>query len=231
MYPDELIDDLIAETGLDSTSRALEIGCGTGKLTRSLVARGLDVTCVEPGANLAAVAQRIVPDARIVVARFEDWTPDDTYDVIACATAWHWLDPAVAPAKAHRLLRTGGTLAVIGTHHVIPHDADPFFIRMQEAYRAIGEGVDEFPGPEDIRHDDAVALRATGLFDVRDLAYLRVIEYDADSYIDVLNTYSGHIAMTDDERATIFDGVRRFAGDEKIRKHHLFCLHLATKIG
>lgn len=231
MYPEELVDDLVAATGLDRTSRVLEIGCGTGKLTRALVARGLDVTGVEPGANLAAVARRVVPEARIIVARFEDWTSDDTYDVIACATAWHWLDPAVAPAKAHGLLRAGGTLAVIGTHHVFPSDADPFFERMQEAYRAIGQGIDEFPAPEDIRHDDAVRLRATGLFNVRDLAYLRVIEYDAKSYIDVLNTYSRKIAMTDEERATIFNGVRRFAGDDKIRKHHLFCLHLATKLG
>ena len=59
---------------------------------------------------------------------------------------------------------------------------------------------------------------------------MRVIEYDAESYIDVLRTYSGHIAMTDEERETIFDGVRRLTGSRLIRKHHLFCLHIARKI-
>jgi SAM-dependent methyltransferase len=224
-YPDELVDDLVA---VIDGGRVLEIGCGTGKLTAALVARGVDVTCIEPGANLAAIARRHAP---VMVERFEDWVPDGAYDVIACATAWHWLDPDVAPGKAHAILRPGGTLAVIGTHHVFPPDADPFFRAVQLAYDAIGHGVDEFPDIDDIRHDDAVALRATGSFDVEDRGYPRTITYDAESYIDVLNTYSGHIAMTEDERQTIFDSVRRLAGDGVISKHHLFCLHLARKVG
>jgi 2-polyprenyl-3-methyl-5-hydroxy-6-metoxy-1,4-benzoquinol methylase len=153
--------------------RILEIGCGTGQLTRALVARGRDVTCVESAAHLASVARRTAPGARIVVSRFEDWEPDGLYDAVCCATAWHWLDPGAATRKVHGLLRPGGVLALIGT-----------------------------------------------------------LDYDAESYIDGLGTYSGHIAMTDDERATIFDGVRRLAPPGRtIRKHHLFCLHLATKVG
>ena len=227
LYPDELVDAIPGRL-------VLEIGCGTGQLTRALVARGFDVTCVESGANMAAVARRTAPDARIVVSRFEDWEPDGVYDTVCSATAWHWLDPEVAPGKVHGLLRPGGALAVIGTHHVVPPDADPFFRDIQSAYAAIGDGipVDDLPDVDDIRHDDAVRLRATGLFDVEDRAWVRVIEYDAESYIDVLGTYSGHIAMTDDERATIFDAVRRLAPPGRtIRKHHLFCLHLARKIG
>jgi SAM-dependent methyltransferase len=225
LYPDELVAAIPGH-------RILEIGCGTGQLTRALVARGVDVTCIEAGPHLAAVAARTVPAARIVVSRFEDWEPDGTYDAVCCATAWHWLDPEIAPRKVHDLLRPGGVLAVIGTHHVVPPEADPFFRNIQEAYSAIGDGVDELPDVGDIRHDDAIGLRATGLFDVEDLGWVRVLEYDAESYIDVLGTYSGHIAMTDDERATIYDGVRRLSPPGRvIRKHHLFCLHLARKIG
>lgn len=226
-YPTELVDDLVAAL---PGPRVLEIACGTGKLTRELVARGLDVSCVEIGANMAAVARREAPTARVEVGRFEDWEPDGTYDAVCCATAWHWLDPVVAPRKVHGLLRPGGVLAVIGTHHVFPPDEDAFFREMQHAYDAIGEATNEFPDVDDIRHDDAVALRETGLFDVDDRGYLRVIEYDAESYIDVLNTYSGHIAMSDDERQTIFDAVRRLAGDRVVGKHHLFCLHLARRV-
>jgi SAM-dependent methyltransferase len=223
-YPDELVDDLIAAL---PGPRVLEIGCGTGKLTRALVARGVDVVCIEPGANLAAIAARSAP---VTVGRFEDVEPDGAYDAVCCATAWHWLDPEIAPRKVHDLLVPGGVLAVIGTHHVVPPDGDPFFRDIQEAYAAIGEGLTDLPDVADIRHVDALALRETGLFDVEDRGYVRVIEYDADSYIDVLSTYSGHIAMSDDERWTIFDGVRRLAGARTIRKHHLFCLHLARKV-
>ena len=225
-YPDELVDDLCDVIG----ERVLEIACGTGQLTRSLVARGRDVTCVEAGPNLAAIAAQRVPQASVVHSRFEDWEPDGTYDGACCATAWHWLDPAIAPAKVHSLLRPGGVLAVVGTHHVVPDDADPFFREIQSAYRAIGPGIDHLPGPDDIRHTDAEALRASGLFEVEDRGYVRVLEYDAESYIDVLRTYSNHIAMTDDQREVLFDGVRRLAGSRPIHKHHLFCLHLARRI-
>jgi SAM-dependent methyltransferase len=227
-YPDELVDDLVAAIG---GRRVLEIGSGTGKLTRSLVARDLDVTCIEPGANLAAVARRVVPDARIVEARFEDWVPDGSHDGVCCATAWHWLDADVAAPKVHSLLPAGGVLAVIGTHHVCPPGHDPFFREIQRVYASFGDGIDDLPDVGDIRHDDAIALRATGLFDVEDRSYLRVIEYDAETYIEVLKTYSGHIVMTDEQRVTLFDAVREIVGDRTISKHHLFCLHLAKKIG
>jgi SAM-dependent methyltransferase len=224
-YPDELVDALVAAI----EPPVLEIACGTGKLTRQLVERGVRPLCIEPGAHLGAIARDA---ATVITARFEDWEPDGIYGAVVCATAWHWLDPAVAPRKVHDVLRPGGTLAVIGTHHVFPPDADPFFRAVQTAYDAIGETVDDFPDVADVRHDDAVALRATGLFDVEDHEWLRVIDYDAESYIDVLGTYSGHLTMTDEQRDTIYGAVRDLAPPGRsIRKHHLFCLHLARRIG
>lgn len=224
-YPDELVDDLVA---LLPGRRVLEIGCGTGKLTRQLVERGVDVHGIEPGANLAPLARRYAP---IEETTFEAWEPDRTYDAVVCATAWHWLDPAIATPKVHGLLPPDRVLAVIGTHHVIPPDADPFFRAIQDVYGEIGQRADELPDVGDIRHDDAVAIRATGLFDVEDRGYLRVIEYTAESYIDVLNTYSGHIAMPEDHKQTLFAGVRRLIGDGMVGKHHLFCLHVGRKVG
>jgi SAM-dependent methyltransferase len=224
-YPDELVDDLVAEV---PGPRVLEIGCGTGKLTRALVDRGLDVACVEPGANLAAVARRIAP---VTVARFEAWEPDGTYDAVCCATAWHWLDPEIAPRKAHDLLRPGGVLAIINAIHVFPPDADPFFRDIQVVYDSFGERAVDFPSPEEIRHDYLRPVEACGLFDIDTRGYLRVIEYTADAYIDVLRTYSGHIAMPDEHQQTLYDGVRRLAGDRLIRKHYLFSCHVARRIG
>ena len=226
-YPEELIDTLVARADLLPGDRVLDVACGTGKLTRPLVDRGLHVTGVELGPNLAAIAARNVPEAHIVTARFEDWEPDGTYDAVSCATAWHWLDGTVAAPKVHGLLRQGGALAVIGTHHVFPPDADPFFRAIQATYVSVGEADDEFPAPEDIRHDDAIAIRATGLFDVEDHEWVVPVVYTAESYVDVLRTYSGHITMMESARTTIFDAVRRLAGDGTITKHYLYCLHLA----
>ncbi len=51
-YPDALVDEACAVAGIGNGDRVLEIGCGTGQLTRSLLARGLRVSAVEPGDQL-----------------------------------------------------------------------------------------------------------------------------------------------------------------------------------
>ncbi len=56
-YPDALIDRACEVGGLGPGATVLEIGCGTGQLTRSLLARGLRVTAIEPGERLIARAR------------------------------------------------------------------------------------------------------------------------------------------------------------------------------
>jgi ubiquinone/menaquinone biosynthesis C-methylase UbiE len=56
-YPDALIDEACEVGGLGPGATVLEIGCGTGQLTRSLLARGLRVTAIEPGERLIARAR------------------------------------------------------------------------------------------------------------------------------------------------------------------------------
>jgi trans-aconitate methyltransferase len=224
-YPDEIV-------ALLPGGRVLEVGCGAGQLTKLLVARGDDVTCVELGPNLARVAQRDVPAARVVNASFETWTVDGTYDVVTAATAWGWIGP-VKYEQAHRALRPGGHLAVIGGGHTFPPDADPFFREIQAVYEAAGEPPQtEWPSPATY---DPNPLReeilATGLFtDVTTASVVQELLYTPASYIDVLKTFSGHILMTEEQRNMIFDGVRRLAG-ETIRKHLLVSIHLATRVG
>src|SRR2546429_4736965 len=83
-YPDALFDDLLR---LAPGPRLLEVGCGTGKATAALAARGYDVTCVELGEGLAAVARRNVPQARVLTADFEMWQPDGDFHAVAALAA------------------------------------------------------------------------------------------------------------------------------------------------
>ena len=93
----------------------LEVGCGTGKLTEALVERGLSVEAVDPGPNMIAFARRRTGDtARFHVGRSEDVAfAEASFDAVFSATAFHWVDPSVGWAKAARLLRPGGMLALI----------------------------------------------------------------------------------------------------------------------
>jgi SAM-dependent methyltransferase len=116
-YPDELIDQACHVAGVGTGDHVLEVGCGTGQLTRGLVARGLRVTAVDPGKNLLAQASRNLEGAdgvEFVNARFEDVSlPREQFQAVFAASAFHWVDPEVGWRKAADLLVPGGTLALL----------------------------------------------------------------------------------------------------------------------
>ena len=65
-----------------------------------LARRGFQITCVELGHELAAVARRQLepfPEVRVVEAPFEEWAsaPAEAFDLVYAAAAWRWLDPEV----------------------------------------------------------------------------------------------------------------------------------------
>ncbi|HEY3181443.1 MAG TPA: class I SAM-dependent methyltransferase, partial [Gaiellaceae bacterium] len=233
-YPEPLYDELSALAGLSAGDRVLEIGPGTGKATVPLAERGLDVTAVELGEALAAVAQRNLapyPNARVVHADFESWRPErGGFEAVVAFTAFHWLDPDTKYERCARLLRAGGALAVVVTHHVHPEGGDPFFADVQDAYERAGEG-----RAPPLRPDDAGDLRdefvASGRFEAPAVRrYLYEVEYTADAYIDVLNTYSGHIAMPPSTREQLYEDIRRLIGERTIRKSYLAVLHVARRL-
>src|SRR5260370_7202047 len=65
-YPDELVDQACRVAGIGSGDHVLEVGCGSGQLTRGLAARGLHVTALEPGKSLIALARHNLQAARDV---------------------------------------------------------------------------------------------------------------------------------------------------------------------
>jgi ubiquinone/menaquinone biosynthesis C-methylase UbiE len=116
-YPDELVDQACRVAGIGSGDHVLEVGCGSGQLTRSLVARGLHVTAVEPGKSLIALARQNVAGAgnvEFVNAQFEDaLLPREQFQAVFSASAFHWIDPKVSWRKAADVLVPGGTLALV----------------------------------------------------------------------------------------------------------------------
>jgi SAM-dependent methyltransferase len=116
-YPDVLIDRACEVAGIEPGAPVLEIGCGTGQLTRSLVARGLRVTAIEPGPQLIGRARAHVAEAgevQFVNARLEDAAlPPAHFRAVFSASAIHWIDPDVSWRKAADALLDGGILALV----------------------------------------------------------------------------------------------------------------------
>ena len=116
-YPDELIDQACRVAGIGSGDRVLEVGCGSGQLTRGLVARGLHVTVLEPGKSLIALARQNLEGAgevEFVNAQFEDaLLPRAQFAAVFSASAFHWVDPKISWQRAADVLVAGGTLALV----------------------------------------------------------------------------------------------------------------------
>ncbi len=116
-YPEVLIDRACAVAGIEPGTAVLEVGCGTGQLTRSLLARGLRVTAVEPGLQLIARARDQLADAgdvQFVNACLEDASlAPAQFRAVFSASAVHWIDPDVSWRRAADALVDGGTLALV----------------------------------------------------------------------------------------------------------------------
>lgn len=116
-YPDELIDQACRVAGIGSGDHVLEIGCGTGQLTRGLIARGLHVTALEPGTSLIALARQNLEGAgevEFVNVQFEDaLLPREQFQAVFAASAFHWIDPKISWQKTADVLVPGGTLALV----------------------------------------------------------------------------------------------------------------------
>ncbi|MFE2376790.1 class I SAM-dependent methyltransferase [Streptomyces sp. NPDC059398] len=240
-YPPQLFDDLGTLAGIGPGRRVLEVGPGTGQATVPLAERGCRITAVELGADMAAVARRNLAGfstVEIVNADFESWPlPDEPFDAVVSATAFHWIDPAVRMARAAEALRPGGALAVVATQHVAG-GSEEFFAEVQGCYErfdpATPAGV-RLLAAQDVdtsRYPDEVA-RSGRFGPVVLRRYQRDLTYTTAEYLAVLRTYSGHRALPPEARegllrciAGLIDG--RYGG--RVTKRYLTELRVSRTV-
>ncbi len=239
-YPDRLIEALMRLTGLDEPAELLEIGPATGVATEQVAAHGHRITAVELGPDLAAFAARQLsrfPGVSVVYASFDTWEPPrwKSFDLVFAATAWHWLDPGTKYERVRRHLRDGGHLAFWSAGHVFPDDGDPFFVEIQSVYDEIGEALPDgwvSPRPGELP-DLSGEVEASSCFEMVAVEQFDwELRYDAEQYIDLLNTFSGHIRMNEKERDRLYGEIRRRLAqrdDHQLRRHWGAALHVAQR--
>ncbi len=119
-YPAEAVNAALA--GITATD-VLDLGAGTGLLTRLLVAPGRTVTAVEPGAGMREVFAAAVPSAVLMDGTAEAIPlPDESIDAVFVAQSFYWFNRPQSDLEIARVLRPGGVLAVLT--NINPEDAD-----------------------------------------------------------------------------------------------------------
>jgi SAM-dependent methyltransferase len=165
-YPPALLDAL----PLDGDAAVLDLGAGTGKLTRVLAERYRDVTAVEPLANMRAMLERVVPGVTALPGSAERIPLDDgSVDGVFAAQAFHWFDKPVALPEIARVLRPGGVFVIVWNqgNDDLPDPRPTEFLReVRLLHDAALRRWEDEPEWEDI-------LRDCGLFeDVHDRSFL-----------------------------------------------------------
>jgi SAM-dependent methyltransferase len=256
-YPDALIDRACELAGLAPGATVLEVGCGTGQLTRSLLARGLRVTAVEPGERLIVRARaRLNGEVQFVNVRLEEAAlPAAHYRAAFSASAIHWVDPEVSWRTLAEALVDGGRLALLsyfGLEDSASH-ADQQALRAALASIA-PELAAEWPVYRDLdRMRAAVAQRqdnvsevwswlgsydvgrvyAADLFDDVQLAAMpSLVEHTADALTAVLGTMSFWARLSAPQREAVLAANHALEGrlGRPIRSSTVACLVTARRV-
>lgn len=202
-YADEAVDWLVERLGLEPGARVLDLGAGTGKLTRQLVRRGLDVVAVEPGDEMRGVLQRVLPDVEALAGTAEAIPASDaSVDAVTAGQAFHWFEREPALAEIARVLRPGGGLSFLWNAW---DPEDPLLGAIEELLRP--------HRPPAVHEDSLVDTWTTGVFGPPQVLVARQKRaVTADQLVEWAGSTSGVINASREEQERIEAEIRRLAG-------------------
>jgi SAM-dependent methyltransferase len=184
-YPPEAVDWLLPA----GASRVLDLGAGTGKLTRQLRDRGLDVIAVEPSEGMREQLARAVPGVPVHAGSAEEIPlPDHSVDAVLVAQAWHWVDRSRAVPEVARVLVPGGRLGLVWN---IRDEREDWVAELGRIMR----------DPGDHHQDRGIIGPPFGAIERSDVEWTHRLSRD--ELIDLAASRSYVITMPDRERAVV----------------------------
>ena len=214
--PSPAVADWLLPAG---AQRVVDVGAGTGALSRLLAGRVPDLVAVEPDARMREVLTRNVPDATVVEGQGERIPLDAaSADVVVVSSAWHWMDVDATAAEIARVLRPGGVLGVVWS------GVDPtgWFADLrtrveQDQGRKPGGLLGALVDREDPDEHHVLRLPAEAPFEPVEHEWLTWVRpMTADQLLGMLGTFSGVIVLPEPQRRQIMDEagemLRRYGG-------------------
>ncbi len=247
-YPDKLFEDIIQYSRPEKGKKALEIGAGTGKATTPFLEKGYVVTAVEMGTNMTEFLLEKFnghPNFNVITSTFEDVLLEEVnYDLVYSASAFHWVDAEIGCPKVLRLLKKGGVIALF-RNNPVPAVGEDLYEEIQRVYekyyytyytsndRPVRKSKEEFEKPSEIyRAYRFESLERYGFSEVTMKLYDASRTYSADEYIALLDTYSDHRGLPDDNRVALYEGIKeailRHGGYHKV--DYVFQLYMGRKL-
>jgi len=210
--------------------RVVDLGAGTGALTRLLIDRADEVVAVEPDDRMRSVLMEEVPGVRAVPGRGESMPiPDGSAEAVLASSSWHWMDPIPTLNEVGRVLVPGGVLGVLWSG--LDPEA-PFVVQaralLAERSRGGAGAAAEGEGERD-RHGGEMASLVMGdayrptltleiphgvPFDPPEHeVFVWDVALNADELIGLLGTFSWIILMPEETRERVLAEARRLLAE------------------
>jgi SAM-dependent methyltransferase len=202
-YPEEAVSWLADRLGIGPGRDVLDLGAGTGKLTRQIAALGARVVAVEPLDAMRVELERAVPGVETLAGTAEVVPlADASVDAVTCAQAFHWFDADHALPEIWRVLRPGGGVGLIWN---LRDESDPF---QAELSAIVGENDRDLTGEAHFVH----AVTRSGLFgDVERMSCSNQQLLPRAQLVERIASMSTVAALDDRDRARVYGRVEAFA--------------------
>lgn len=247
-YPDKLFADVIRYSGPEKGKKALEIGAGTGKATTPFLDAGYAVTTVEMGRNMTDFLLekfKEYTNFNVITGTFEEASLEEaSYDLIYAASAFHWVDAEIGCPKVFRLLKKGGEFALF-RYNPVPAVGEELYEEIQTIYekyyysyyismqRPVRKSREEFLKPSEIYNGFRFeSLKLYGFSEVAMNLYDEARTYSTDEYLALLDTYSDHRSLPDNNREALYAGIKeailRHGGRHRV--DYVYQLYMGRKL-
>ncbi|SEH42655.1 Methyltransferase domain-containing protein [Ruminococcus flavefaciens] len=218
-YVGELYQKIFGYVHIDKNSRAVEVGSGSGQATKPVLDTGCDLTAVEYGENLSELLRenfKGYPNLTVMTGKFEDMTfSENTYDLVFSATAFHWIPEETGYRKVFSMLRQGGAFARFANHPCISKKDNALAQAIEDVYDKYYYSY--YPEKKRGTAAEYTAEQSEktanisgkyGFTDIQFHLFYRERVFTADEYIQLLGTYSDHIAIEKGVREEFFSSIK-----------------------
>ena len=223
-YPDDLYRTLFNYIDIDRSSNVVEVGIGGGQATLPILKKGCALTAIEYGENFSKLCEKKFEEYKnfsVITEKFENVSlTDSQYDLVYSASAFHWIPEDIGYSKVYAMLKSGGAFARFANHPYRDKGNPALSEEIEKLYavyysRYYGkDNKSEAEYSEEQAVQRAQIAKEYGFVDIRHAMFYRTRTFSAKEYIELLGTYSDHIAIEEKIRIEFFSKI-----EEAINKH------------
>ena len=223
-YVEELYRTLFEYIPINEDSNVIEVGSGGGQATEPILRTGCRLIAVEYGEQFSKLLRdkfKAYPDFSVITGKFEDTQFQENYfDLVFSASAFHWVPEKIGYEKVFSMLKKGGVFARFANHPYrdkgnseLSNEIDKIYEEYYyKFYHKKSEKISEYT--EEQAKERAMIANKYGFTDIRYALFYRERVFSAKEYIELLGTYSDHIAIEENIRIKFFSKI-----EEAINTH------------